>query len=119
MTIQIDDPLYDIITAGEYSLTLMDGSDIPSFIKINNELISVQTDDLNNVGRYFVQFKGCNEDKKLTLLQYIIVVHYNTAPYVNLTQSNFEIFTNESLLIQCPKANDKEKNSPISYKILY
>ena len=41
MTIQIDDPLYDVITAGEYSLTLMDGSEIPSFIKISNELISV------------------------------------------------------------------------------
>ena len=47
------------------------------------------------------------------------MVYNNTAPYVNLTKTHREMFTNESLLIECPEAKDNEKNSPIIYKLLY
>lgn len=33
--------MYDVITAHEYTLSLMDGSDIPPFITIANKVIKV------------------------------------------------------------------------------
>ena len=57
--ITINDPIYDQILEDEYTLTLIDGSPIPPFIRIRNNVIKVSSNNLENSGRYIITYKGC------------------------------------------------------------
>ena len=62
----------------------MDGSLIPTFIKVGKDSIIVQTSDERDIGKYVLNLVTSNSKNKLELYQYIVNIKDNTPPSINM-----------------------------------
>jgi len=61
---------------------------LPSFISLNDDVISVQTSNSSNAGNYTILMRGC-DGTKVILFAYFIEIKQNTPPYLEIDKDSY------------------------------